>query len=158
MGRTMNIYEKKLIKIFNECDKHILRINSATKKMSNFMELYEDKFINLSEDEIEHIDQFLFRFSKLQDAMGQKLFKTMLVYLNEDIESKAFIDILNIMEKLYLIEDVNDWKELREDRNELANNYDDDPEGTSKAINKLYNKKDVLINIYQTIKANYENR
>ncbi len=69
------IIKEKLEKVFYECDKHILRIANTTNKMSSFMPLSTEKFTNLSEDEIEHIDQFLFRFSKLQDAMGQKLFK-----------------------------------------------------------------------------------
>jgi hypothetical protein len=53
----------------------------------------------LSDDEVEHVDQFLFRFAKLQDAIGQKLFKTILLFLREDIEEKPFIDILNLKEK-----------------------------------------------------------
>ncbi len=153
-----NIIVEKLNKIFYECDKHILRINSATKKMSYFMPLNKEKFIDLTEDEIEHIDQFLFRFAKLQDAMGQKLFKTILLSLNEDIEGKPFIDILNLMEKLYLLKDANKWRELRDDRNELSHNYEDEPEEMSIIINKLYDKKDILIEIYKNIKRYSENR
>jgi len=149
----MNIYKQKLLKIFNECDKHIIRIQSASTKMQSIMPLDKDKYLNLSDDEVESIDQFLFRFSKLQDAMGEKLFKTILLYLEENIENKPFIDILNRLEKLELLVDVNVWRELRNDRNDLAHNYDDDPEETSEVINRLYYKKDILINIYQTIKS-----
>jgi len=149
----MNIYKQKLLKIFNECDKHIIRIQSASTKMQSIMPLDKDKYLNLSDDEVESIDQFLFRFSKLQDAIGEKLFKTILLYLEEKIENKPFIDILNRLEKLELLVDVNVWRELRNDRNDLAHNYDDDPEETSEVINKLYYKKDILIDIYQTIKS-----
>jgi len=149
---------EKLEKIFYECDRHILRINSATKKMSSYMPLNKDKFIDLNDDEVEHIDQFLFRFAKLQDSVGQKLFKTILLYLNEEIEGKPFIDILNLMEKLHLLDSANEWRELRDDRNELAHNYEDEPEEMSITINKLYRKKDTLIHIYQNIKTIYENR
>ena len=152
----MNVYEQKLVKIFNECDKHIEKINSSSAKMKLNMPLDKNKYLNLSDDEIEHIDQFLFRFSKLQDAIGEKLFKTILLYLEEKIENKPFIDILNRLEKLELLEDVDVWRELRNDRNELAHNYDDDPEETSEVINKLYYKKDTLINIYQRIKNFYD--
>lgn len=151
----MNIYEEKLEKIFNECDKHIIRINSASVKMRLNMPLDKNKYLNLTDDEVEHIDQFLFRFSKLQDAIGEKLFKTILLYLEEKIENKPFIDILNRLEKLELLDDVVAWKELRDDRNELAHNYDDEPEETSEVINKLYNKKSLLIDIYQQIKSYY---
>ena len=149
----MNLCQKKLEKIFRECDKHILRIASATKKMSNSMPLDKTKYLNLTEDEVEHIDQFLFRFSKLQDAIGEKLFKTILLFLDEDIENKPFIDILNRLEKLELIESANTWRELRKDRNDLSHTYDDDPEEMANSINKLYVKKDTLIKIYQNIKV-----
>ena len=153
----MNIYKQKLIKIFNECDKHIMRINSASTKMQSIMPLDKDKYLNLSDDEVEVIDQFLFRFSKLQDTIGERLFKTVLLYLEEKVENKPFIDILNRLEKLELLDDANVWRELRSDRNDLAHNYDDDPEETSEVINKLYYKKDTLINIYQKIKKGFHN-
>ena len=145
-------YKQKLLKIINECDKHLLRMQSASKKMSIFMPLSIKKYETLSEDEIEHIDQFLFRFSKLQDAMGQKLFKTLLLALDENIENLAFIDILNRLEKIAVLPDIAIWRELREYRNELSHNYDDDAEITSKIINNLYDKQEQIKIIYGNIK------
>lgn len=153
-----DIVIEKLEKIFYECDKHILRINSASKKMSVIFPLSKEKYINLTDEEIEPIDQFLFRFAKLQDAIGQKLFKIILIFLNEDIDGKPFIDILNLMEKLNLLESAKEWKELRDDRNELSHNYEDEPEEMSETINKLYDKKEILINIYQRIKDYYNSK
>ena len=147
-----DIIIEKLKKIFYECSKHIQRLNSASTKMLDIMPLDSKNYINLTDDEVGYIDQFLFRFAKLQDAIGQKLFKTVLLYLNEDIEGKPFIDILNLMEKLHLLESANIWKQLRDDRNELAHNYEDEPEQMSETINNLYNKKDLLIEIYNKIK------
>ena len=152
------IVREKLEKIFYECDRHILRLNSASKKMKDMMPLDKKRYLDLDEDEIEHIDQFLFRFAKLQDAMGQKLFKNILLFLGEEIEGKPFIDILNLMEKLNLIENARVWRELRNDRNELAHNYEDEPELMSASINRLYEKKDLLIGIYENIKRFYLSR
>ena len=39
------------------------------------MPLSIEKYENLKNDEITYIDQFLYRFAKLQDVMGQKLIK-----------------------------------------------------------------------------------
>lgn len=151
----MNFHREKLDKIFSESEKHILRINSASHKMSSFMPLTKERYENLSEDEIEHIDQFLYRFPKLQDTMGQKLFKNILLLLDEKVENIPFIDILNRLEKLELLENANIWRELRDDRNDLAHNYEDDPEEASLIINKLFFKKDILIQIYNNIKKYY---
>lgn len=152
----MNRYEEKIKKLFNECEKHIFRMNSAAKKMLDTMPLDEKKYICLTDDEVEHIDQFLFRFSKLQDTMGEKLFKVILLVLDEKVDNKPFIDILNRLEKLELINDANVWRELRNDRNELAHNYDDEAEEMALVLNKLYEKKDILIKNFQNIKEYYK--
>jgi len=68
------IIRERLEKIVYECDKHLERMSSAARKMANTMPLDEEKYIALSEDEIQNIDQFLFRFAKLQDGMGQQTF------------------------------------------------------------------------------------
>ena len=153
-----DIVLEKLNKIFYECDKHLMRINSSADDLINIMPLTKEKYINLTDEEIKSIDQFLFRFSKLQDAMGQKLFRVILIFLNEDIEAKPFIDILNLMEKLHLLDSANDWKELRDDRNELAHNYEYELDEMSKSINKLYIKRVLLESIYVNIKAYYQSK
>ena len=155
---SKRLINEKLQKIFYECDKHIQRIESASLKIDKVMPLNEKKYIDLSDDEVGYIDQFLFRFAKLQDAMGQKLFKNILLFIDEDIAGKPFIDILNLMEKLSLLQSANIWRELRDNRNELAHNYEDEPELMSETINKLYNKRYILIEIYNNIKNYYNNK
>ena len=71
-------------KLIAECDKHLARINHAYGKMAVFMPLDAARYQVLNDDEIEHIDQFLFRFAKLQDAMGEKLFILLLEFLLEE--------------------------------------------------------------------------
>jgi len=99
----MNINQLKRQKIINECDKHILRINSAYKKSSAILPLDASKYVALSEDEIEHIDQYLFRFAKLQDTNGKRLFKAIFSSLEEDVEDLPLIDLLNRLEKLNIL-------------------------------------------------------
>jgi len=60
-----DVVMEKLEKIFNECDKHLLRLDSSSKKLQAIMPLDEEKYLNLTEDDIQVLDQFLFRFSKL---------------------------------------------------------------------------------------------
>ena len=98
----------RIEKLIVECDRHLKRINSAYLKMSIFMPLNASKYEQLSEGEIEHIDQFLFRFAKLQDAIGEKLFILILEFLKEEhTKAKPFIDILNWLEQLGILEDKN---------------------------------------------------
>lgn len=147
----MSIHRLKQQKIINECDKHILRMNSAYKKIAAALPLDKDKYINLNEDEVAHIDQYLFRFAKLQDAMGQRLFKSILQELEEEIENLPFIDLLNRLEKLTILESTQQWLELSKIRNILSHTYEDDPEEMSIAINDILDKKQTIEKIYHQL-------
>lgn len=148
----MNKFYVKLSAALKECEKHLLRLNSAYEKMNNFMPLSPEKYQQLTDDEIEHIDQYLFRFSKLQDAIGERLFKSVLLYLGEEIHNKSFIDVFNRLEQLEIIENYDQWMELREIRNELTHEYDDNPSENAEKINKIFILKDKLANYFLSIK------
>lgn len=150
------ILKSKIEKIFVECDKHLLRVNKAYAKIRIILPLDENKYENLNDDEVEHIDQYLFRFAKLQDAMGTKLFKYILMFLDEHVEGMPFVDVLNRMEKLSLLEDANIWRKLRDIRNELSHQYDDDAEEMAIILNHIFEKKEVIEDIYFHIKNYYE--
>lgn len=72
-------------------------------------------------------DQILFRFTKLQDALGERLVPATLQQLAESFEEWPMRDRLERLEKLgYLM--VDDWMRWRELRNRLAHEYPDQPE------------------------------
>ena len=146
----------RMDKLIAECDKHMQRMSYAYTKMALFMPLDISRYQQLSDDEVEHIDQFLFRFSKLQDAMGEKLFVLILELLQEENpKSKPFIDTLNRLEQIGLLENKNTWLELRKIRNTIAHQYEDEPKQASEALNAIYAVKPILESIYQLIKTRY---
>lgn len=73
------------------------------------------------------VDQMLFRFTKLQDAVGERLVPATLAQLAEPFEDWPMRDRLNRLEKLGLL-NVDDWLRWRELRNRLAHEYPDQPE------------------------------
>ena len=135
-----NIEQMRLRSAISECEKHILKINHAISRMESFMPLTPDKLNSLSEDDKEHIDQLIFRYSKLQDVMGEKLFPSVLINLKEDIEKKPFRDILNRLEKLEIIENADVWIELRNGRNILSHEYSSENNELSNNINEIFYK------------------
>ena len=94
---------ERLEREFEVCDKHILRINEALKGLGLDLPMSTDCYASLSAEQVRCIDQFIFRFSKLQDAMGAKIFRYILEYLDEDIASMPKRDILNRLERYLII-------------------------------------------------------
>ena len=109
--------------------------------MQSFIPLDTEKYQNLSENEITYIDQYLFRFSKLQDAIGNRLFKAVLNYLGEQTEGVAIIDLFNKLEKLGVVENYDNWMKLREVRNVVAHEYEVDTLENAERINTIHSLK-----------------
>ena len=101
MGNKTLVYKQKVTDNLNESNKHLLRLENAfeaLKKNYTFPINIENFKVIL--ENIEHLaysDQIIYRFSKLQDCMGAKLFKSVLLYEGENI-TKPFLDILNQLE------------------------------------------------------------
>ena len=115
------------------------------------MDLSNDPFANI--ENIKTIDGFIYRFSKIQDMMGEKLFPAYLTVIEEYNPSMPLIDILNKLAKFKIINSENDWKYFRKLRNilthECPDNEDDLIQGIKEAL-LVYPKVKA---IYQTIKT-----
>ena len=83
-------------------------------------------------------DQFITRFSKLQDTMEMKLFPAVLELTRESGELSAFIDKLNRLEKIGAIGSAQQWLTLREMRNQFAHDYPEDPEIQASLLNRAF--------------------
>lgn len=157
-GIELNIDKIKLEKYFRECDKHIQRIEEAYGDMQNFIPLTVEKYKNLSKNEVQDVDQYLYRFSKLQDTLGDKVFKLLAQEYVDNINNLSFMDILNKLEKVGYLMSVKEWTYLREIRNEIAHQYDDEAEEMTQAINKIINQKEIIKAIYLKIKEKYKSK
>ncbi len=65
----MKQVQERLKRAFNECDTHLLRINQANDDILDFFPLSAETYQKLTKQQVQAIDQYLFRFSKLQDKM-----------------------------------------------------------------------------------------
>ena len=153
-NRRQEINER-LQREFDICDKHILRINEALEELSSTLPLTTESYAQLSSEQIRCIDQFIFRFSKLQDAMGAKIFRYMLEYLDEDVTSLPMRDILNRLEKYKFLPDANEWIYIRELRNEIAHDYPLMENDVVHILNELFTKVNTMYGIYDKLKAAY---
>ena len=147
---------ERLQREFDICDRHIKRINEAIENLGVEMPIDIEAYENLDSNQIRCIDQFIFRFSKLQDAMGAKIFRHILEYLDEDVSSLPMRDILNMLERYSLLPDANEWTYIRELRNETAHDYPLFNSDVLAVLNELFSKTKTLMEIYENIKSAFE--
>jgi hypothetical protein len=152
-GVVIDEKQVKIAKYLNECKKHSFRIDKAHEKLKSIFPLSAGRYENLNDDEVEAIDQYLFRFAKLQDTIGEKLFRLIVSEYVEDIYELTFMDVLHYLEKIGILDDANTWKRLRSIRNEISHQYDDEPDGMAQALNHIFAQKDELIGIYHKIET-----
>ncbi|MCF6267459.1 MAG: nucleotidyltransferase domain-containing protein [Desulfuromusa sp.] len=155
-GVELNLTKIKVKRYLNECDRHLQRIEEAYDDINPLLPLSVEKYINLTKDEVQAIDQYLFRFAKLQDTLGDKLFRLILKEYEPTDEILPFIDMLNKLEKLGFINSAREWMNLRKIRNEISHQYDDEPEEMSQAINNILNHKEIIKEIYLKVKKKSE--
>lgn len=147
----MNSDALRLHKSLLECQKHIERLTIAYEQLIPLFPLTTQSYQLFNDVQLSYLDQYLYRFAKLQDSLGQKVFKAVLLYKKEDLSDKAFIDIVNRLHQLNYIDDTERWFELRLIRNQLAHDYEDNSEELVIILNKIFSLKNTLENYYVSI-------
>ena len=142
----------KLKEALNICEIHSQRMNYALNKVADKFPIDTERYNELSSDDLSYLDQLIFRFSKLQDSMGNRLFPALLQKLGEDIEGKPFIDLLTKMEKLNLLENHKEWFTLRETRNLVTHEYPFFTPEIIDGLNLLTKQAETLEKIWMNLK------
>ena len=143
----------KLTETLAICDLHHQRMIFAYESIEKYFPLTEINFSQISQIELALFDQLIYRFSKLQDSMGSRLFKQVLEVLEEDISGLPFIDILYKLEKLNLLDNAKDWIVLRQTRNTVSHEYPFYKEIQIEELNLLPGEVVKLAGIWTKLKA-----
>ena len=153
MGYKALVYRQKVVDNLEESYKHLARLEGALGALEKVYDfpLSLDDFSDIIHHAqyLAYSDQSIYRFSKLQDCMGAKLFKSVLLYQGENV-NKPFLDILNRLESMDII-DVDEWFEIRDLRNEIAHDYDANDETARNLLNTIYKIKSELKHILDEI-------
>ena len=142
----------RLTTYFKEANKHIELIEEALAFLRD--KLPVDHYESLSNVEKFALNALIFRFSKLQDLIGSKIFRHYLEFSGYDTNEKNFYDILKEIEKEGIV-DIDRWDELRKYRNQIAHEYPEAEEETIETINLFVEKSESLIAIARRIEENY---
>lgn len=135
--------------IQDEIDIHIRRIDAILPDIKSWLPLNSNSFENI--DIVKTIDSFIYRFSKLQDKMGDKLFPAILQLLQEYKTNMPLIDVLNKLERLELINSTDEWIDFRKLRNNLTHDYPDNENEIIEAVNLAIDVYYKMIDIYKKL-------
>ena len=154
----ISLTRKKWEAALDECDSHILRIQHAIDHLADKLPLSKEVYDFLSDLDIAYIDQIVFRFSKLQDVIGKKVFPLGLALLGEDEQGVSFIDLLNKLESLRILPSAARWMDLRELRNDLTHEYPDVIEDRIEALNNLNSVLAEILGVYRNMRKIVEGK
>ena len=120
---------------WRECECNVYYLCQALVLLNPILPMTGEIYADLNDDQVRILDQFILRFTKLQDAMGNHLFPAILTYLQEPYEDRPMLDKLNRLEKLGYLEKAQTWQDIRNIRNKFAHDYPDDGEKNAALIN-----------------------
>jgi hypothetical protein len=132
---TDTISTLRLRDAWRECERNIYHLCRALTSLDPILPMTGERFGHLTDAQVQSVDQFILRFTKLQDAMGSRLFPAILHYLQEQYEERPMLDKLNRLEKLRYIQSAEVWQNIRNTRNKFAHDYPDDWERNAALIN-----------------------
>lgn len=135
--------------IIEKIDLHKKRAKSALNEIKQWSNIDSDIFDDF--EKIKTIDTFIYRFIKLQDLMGEKLFKQYLDDIGEYKDNMSLLDILDKLEKFNIIESASLWMEYRKLRNQLTHEYPDNEEDVINGIIIALEVFDKIEDILNTI-------
>ncbi len=145
--------KNKLEETLTICDLHHQRMMFAMESLEKYFPIKNHSLSRLNQIDLAFFDQLIYRFSKLQDSMGSRLFKQLLQVLEEDVSNLAFIDVLNKLEKLKLLDSAKDWIKLRQTRNAVSHEYPFLREVQMEELNLLPGEVKKLAAIWLKLKA-----
>ena len=150
----MDIYKKLELHLEESCV-HIHRLRDVLNVLEKLYPLTHDKLDTISLENRDKLDVLAFRFSKLQDLLGTKIFREYLIVLQYPVEDKNFLELLKELDKEKII-DIDIWSEFRGVRNSISHDYPSEEDEKIEAINYLIQNVNYLINIIRKIKESFE--
>ena len=151
---TLNTsYLKLLLQNWSQVCRTAKRLSVSVSRLNPYLPLSADELKNADEDLCEKLDAFRVRFGDLQDSLGAKTFRSLL--LTEDEEPVNMADTLNRMEKRGIIQSADYWRKLREIRNAFAHDYPEAEATRAEAINLAWRSAPGMLEVAENICGYY---
>ena len=147
MSENLKLIRKKL--------EHLARMSkdleySINKMVGPLRKIESGQITALTLDERETISAFTGRFSSYQDYIGTTMRS---VSIEEEINVDRFGSVLAFMEKLGIFDDLETWKVIRELRNGVSHDYEDDADALFQLLNNMIKNAPYLFNAHNRLSA-----
>lgn len=126
-----------------------MRLDWVMGEVEGLLPLSASQFEKLAPAEVAYMDQFATRFSKLQGAIGAKLFPQLLDLIGEQGALNTFIDKLNRLEKIGVIENAAQWQLFLE----MRNAFPEDSELNAATLNRAMPLAEEQLTVYRSVRA-----
>ena len=146
----MNINE-----VIAEINLHFKRTDSVIRDVEN-LPMEEQNFDD--PETVKTMDAFIYRFIKIQDKMGDKLFPAYLQLLQEYDDDMPLLDVLNDLERLRVIDSAQEWIEFRKLRNSLTHEYPGNEDEIIEALRAAVLAYQKMKTVYNKIKNDVKTR
>ena len=137
---------------FKETKKHIELIQESLEVLEPLLPI--ENYEELNQLQRFALNALIFRFSKLQDLLGAKIFRNYLSFNGFSVVDISYFDILREIEKEGIV-DIDNWSELRELRNKIAHEYPEEADEMIESINLFIEQSSKLIDIADKLESKY---
>lgn len=146
----------RLALLLENCMRHMRYLNAARERLPKPI-LAGHFAADPPEALVAALDQFAFRFVRLQDTMGARLFRAFLVEnLKEPYEDAPLRDVLDRLEALRVLDSADAWERIRAMRNTLAHDYPESAEEKAAALNLAFEMAAQLEATLQRVRNGYQ--
>lgn len=108
------------------CQGHLDALHDALCDMRQ-RALSSSEYEHLSKADRRLLDQFAYRYTRLQDDMGARLMPAILRALGEDVAVMPAFDRFSRLEQLGWLPSADNWNVLRQIRNQFSHDYPESP-------------------------------
>ena len=137
---------------FKETKKHIELIQESLEVLEPLLPI--ENYEELNQLQRFALNALIFRFSKLQDLLGARIFRNYLSFNGFSVVDISYFDILREIEKEGIV-DIDNWSELRELRNKIAHEYPEEADEMIESINLFIEQSSKLIDIADKLESKY---
>ena len=138
-------YIPLLLQNWSEVNRCAHRLNSSLARLQADFPLTGERLTTEDESLFERLDAFRVRYADLQDAIGNKLFRSILLALDE--KSINMAETLSKMEKYGVLSLVDEWRLMREIRNSFSHDYPDAEQERALTLNRAWETAPALLGV-----------